>query len=71
LVVPVAGVVVEAVLVVVDGLVDELLQPNANAAPAAAPITPIASRRLNRFLLTVTPLCLAFLSLETKSVGKL
>jgi len=71
LVVPVVGVVVEAVLVVVEGLVDELLQPNARAAPAAAPITPIASRRLNLFLLTVAPLGFACLSLETKSVGKL
>jgi hypothetical protein len=47
--------VVVVVVVVGDvGLVGELPHPNATAAPAAAPIAPISSRRLI-FLLCILP----------------
>src|SRR5439155_5177322 len=61
-------VVVPVVVVVAEGLVDELLQPKASAAPAAAPIAPIASRRLIRFIVTFKLLVSLF---KTKNVGKL
>jgi hypothetical protein len=44
--------VVVPVVDVADGLVAELLHPKPRAAPAAAPIAPMASRRLILFVFT-------------------